>query len=408
MSDYGDAAKKIHIALKGKISIISKKKIKTREDLSVLYTPGVAEPCREIAKDKSLTNLYTSRWNIVAVVSDGSAVLGLGNIGPEAGLPVMEGKAVLFKEFGGVDAFPICLATQDPAEIIRTVELLAPSLGGVNLEDISAPRCFEIEEALKKKLSIPVFHDDQHGTAIVTLAALINALKIFPKNMETMRIVICGAGAAGIAITKILYSYGMKTILLVDSKGIVSSSRNDLNQAKKDILAITNRENRSGSLRDALVGADVFIGVSGPKILSAEDVATMVKEPFVFAMSNPVPEVLPEEAIAGGAVIVATGRSDFPNQINNVLAFPGIFRGALDSGATSINEEMKLAAANAIASLVTPAELKKGVIIPSPLDRKVGEAVAIATAKAAIKSGVARKGLDEAELVKRIRENLRG
>ncbi|RPJ09712.1 MAG: NADP-dependent malic enzyme [Spirochaetaceae bacterium] len=408
MPDYGEAAKKVHARLKGKIAIVSKKKIKNREDLSILYTPGVAEPCREIAKDKSLVYRYTSRWNIVAVVSDGSAVLGLGNIGPEAGLPVMEGKAVLFKEFGGVDAFPICLATQDPAEIIRTVELLEPCLGGVNLEDISAPRCFQIEEALKKKLSIPVFHDDQHGTAIVTLAGLINALKIVPKNMESMKIVICGAGSAGIAITKILYGYGMKNIMLVDSKGIVSGSRNDLNQAKKDILSLTNKQNVSGSLKDALVGADVFIGVSGPKLLGSADIAFMAKDSFVFAMSNPDPEVHPDDAKKGGAAIIATGRSDFPNQINNVLAFPGIFRGALDCMATAINEEMKLAAANAIASLVTPAQLKKGMIIPSPLDRRVGKAVAYATAKAAMKTGVARLTLSDAELAKKIGENLKG
>ncbi|MBN1522848.1 MAG: NADP-dependent malic enzyme [Spirochaetales bacterium] len=407
MGDYGREAIRVHAELKGKISIISKRKITTKEDLSILYTPGVAEPCREIAKNKDLVFTYTSRWNIVAVISDGSAVLGLGNIGPEAGLPVMEGKAVLFKEFGGVDSFPICLDTQDPEEIIRTVELLVPSLGGVNLEDISAPRCFQIEDALKKKLSIPVFHDDQHGTAIVTLAGLINALKIYPRNMASMKIVICGAGAAGIAITKILDNYGMKNILVTDSKGIVSSSRNDLNDAKKAILSITNKTNESGTLQDALKNADVFIGVSGPNILEEKDIATMAKEAFVFAMSNPVPEVHPDAAKKGGAVIVATGRSDYPNQINNVLAFPGIFRGALDVRAASINEEMKRAAAEAIAALVGPDELKKGIIVPSPIDRAVGEAVALATAKAAIKSGVARLVFEETELIKIIRNNLK-
>jgi malate dehydrogenase (oxaloacetate-decarboxylating) len=405
--DYGKEAIDLHLKLKGKIKILPKKRIKTTRDLSLLYTPGVGTPCKEIAKTKDLVFKYTSRWNIVAVISDGSAVLGLGNIGPEAGLPVMEGKAVLFKEFGGVDAFPICLDTQDTAEIIRIASSLAPCLGGINLEDISAPRCFEIEETLKKKLSIPVFHDDQHGTAIVTLAALLNALKLTGKKRESVHIVINGAGSAGIAIAKFLHNYGFAHIILCDSKGIVSPSRSDLNTAKKEILSFTNIEKKEGNLPQALAGADVFIGVSGPNLLTRRDVALMAKAPIIFAMANPDPEILPAEAAAGGAAIVATGRSDFPNQINNVLAFPGIFRGALDVGATAINEEMKRAAAEAIASMVSKRELAHGKIVPSALNRRVGFRVALATAKAALASGVARITVTDSELEKKIRQNLK-
>lgn len=397
----------LHIALQGKIKILPKKRIKTIRDLSLLYTPGVGTPCKEIAKNKDLVFQYTSRWNLVAVLSDGSAVLGLGNIGPEAGLPVMEGKAVLFKEFGGVDAFPICINTQDTAEIIRFATAMEPTLGGINLEDISAPRCFEVEETLKKTLSIPVFHDDQHGTAIVTLAALINALIITGKQKESIKIVINGAGSAGIAIAKFLHSFGCKHIILCDSKGIVGPGRADLNSAKKAILNVTNLEHREGTLLDAITGSDVFIGVSGPNVLSQSDIRSMAKNPIVFAMANPDPEILPSDARAGGAAIVATGRSDFPNQINNVLAFPGIFRGALDVGARMINEEMKLAAAEAIAKMVSKRGLSRGIVVPSPLNRNVGFHVALASAEAAMTSGVARFPLDKKKLVEKIRRNLR-
>jgi malate dehydrogenase (oxaloacetate-decarboxylating) len=396
----------LHRRLQGKIKILPKKRIKTSGDLSLLYTPGVGAPCREISRDKSLSFTYTSRWNIVAVLTDGSAVLGLGNIGPEAGLPVMEGKAVLFKEFGGVDAFPICLDTQDTEEIIRVASALAPCLGGINLEDISSPRCFEIEERLKAELSIPVFHDDQHGTAIVTLAALINALRLTGKGKEKTRIVINGAGSAGIAIAKFLYNYGFPFIILCDTKGVVSSKRKDLNSAKKDILSFTNPDDRDGDLSHALRGADIFIGVSGPNCVSQADVKNMAPDPIICAMANPDPEILPDKARSAGAAVIATGRSDFPNQINNVLAFPGIFRGALDSGATAINEEMKRAAAEAIALLVTPKELAKGKIVPAAIDRRVGFAVALATARAAQLSGVTRFTLSDADLKKKIRQNL--
>jgi malate dehydrogenase (oxaloacetate-decarboxylating) len=404
--NLGQESIELHRLLKGKIKVLPKRRIKTIRDLSLLYTPGVGRPCLEIEKDKRLSFEYTSRWNIVAVLTDGSAVLGLGNIGPEAGLPVMEGKAVLFKEFGGVDAFPICLATQKTEEIIAIAQALAPGLGGINLEDISAPRCFEIEEALKKTLSIPVFHDDQHGTAIVTLAALINALRITGKDKTRARVVINGAGSAGIAIAKILKDFGFKYQTLCDTKGIVAACRNDLNPAKQAILEITNLENISGSLSRALQGADIFIGVSGPNCVSRDDVRAMNEKPIICAMANPDPEILPADAQAAGAAVVATGRSDFPNQINNVLAFPGIFRGALDVRATAINEAMKRAAAEAIAALVTPKELAKGKIVPSPLDRRVGLAVALATARAAQKTGVAQLALGEKELERKIRENI--
>ncbi len=342
--------------------------------MSLSYTPGVAEPCREIAKDVEKVWDYTSRRNWVAVVTDGTAVLGLGDIGPEAGLPVMEGKAALFKEFGNVDAFPICLRTKNPDEIVAIVKALEPSFGGINLEDISAPRCFEIEERLKAEMNIPVFHDDQHGTAIVVLAGLTNALKIVGKKFEKIKVVVSGAGAAGTAITKILLSQGVKNILLTDSKGIISGDRKDLNEAKKKILEKTNPENISGTLPDALRGADVFIGVSAPNIVTAEMISSMAKDSIVFAMANPAPEIMPDIAKSAGARIVATGRSDFPNQVNNVLVFPGLFRGVLDAKAKSITEEMKLAAARALADYVTNPNEEN--IIPNPLDKNVARVVA--------------------------------
>ncbi len=365
---------KLHKKNRGKIALAVKTPIVTREDLSLSYTPGVAEPCREIAKDVEKVWDYTSRRNWVAVVTDGTAVLGLGDIGPEAGLPVMEGKAALFKEFGNVDAFPICLRTKNPDEIVAIVKALEPSFGGINLEDISAPRCFEIEERLKAEMNIPVFHDDQHGTAIVVLAGLTNALKIVGKKFEKIKVVVSGAGAAGTAITKILLSQGVKNILLTDSKGIISGDRKDLNEAKKKILEKTNPENISGTLPDALRGADVFIGVSAPNIVTAEMISSMAKDSIVFAMANPAPEIMPDIAKSAGARIVATGRSDFPNQVNNVLVFPGLFRGVLDAKAKSITEEMKLAAARALADYVTNPNEEN--IIPNPLDKNVARVVA--------------------------------
>ena len=365
---------KLHKEKRGKIFLGVKIPITSREDLSLAYTPGVAEPCRVIAKDIQKVWGYTARRNWVAVVSDGTAVLGLGDIGPEAGLPVMEGKAVLFKEFGGVDAFPICLRTKNPDEIVAIVQALEPSFGGINLEDISAPRCFEIEERLKASMGIPVFHDDQHGTAIVVLAGLINALKIVEKKFEDVKIVIAGAGAAGIAVAKILLSSGAKNIILVDSGGVISRERAGLNGSKKKILDATNPENISGGLEEAMRGADIFIGVSAPGIVNGEMVKSMNRDAIVFSMSNPTPEIMPNLAKAAGARIVATGRSDFSNQINNVLAFPGIFRGALDAKAKQITEEMKLAAARALADyVVEPTEEK---IIPNPLDKNVAVIVA--------------------------------
>lgn len=358
----------------GKIEIKSKKKL-TKESLSVLYTPGVADVCKAIAKNKKLSFEYTIRKNTVAVVSDGSAVLGLGNIGPEAGLPVMEGKALLFKELGGVDAIPIVLATQDTEDIIRIVKALAPSFGGINLEDISAPRCFEIERRLKEELDIPVMHDDQHGTAIVVLAGLINALKVVKKDVKKVRIVISGAGAAGTAIMNLLINYGAKHVVVIDSTGIIYKERpTGMNDFKMEIAKITNPEKLQGTLQDALRGADVFIGVSAPNLINHLDVATMNKDAIVFAMSNPTPEIMPEQALKGGAVIVATGRSDYPNQINNVLAFPGIFRGALDTRTRKITETHKLKAAIAIASLVK--KPNRGKIIPDALDKRAVKAVA--------------------------------
>ena len=366
----------LHEQWKGKLDVVSKSPVKTREALSLAYTPGVAEPCRVIAKDKEAAYKYTWKSNTIAVVSDGSAVLGLGNIGPYAAMPVMEGKAVLFKEFGGVNAIPICLDTQDTEEIIKAVTYMAPGFGGINLEDISAPRCFEIEERLKASLDIPVFHDDQHGTAIVVLAAIINALKVIPKDMNTCRVVVSGAGAAGVAITKLLLNYGFKNMVMCNSKGIVSKGDERLNWMQKKMADITNPEHLTGSLADALNGADIFIGVSAPGIVTPDMVSSMNKDSFIFAMANPTPEIMPDAAKAAGAAIIGTGRSDFPNQINNVVAFPGIFRGALEGRARQITEPMKLAAAHAIANLVPASELGRENIMPEAFDPNVADAVA--------------------------------
>lgn len=378
--DYNKKALELHRQLHGKIALKPKKSIITRDDLSIMYTPGVAEPAREIAKDKQKVWKYTSRRNWVAIVTDGSAVLGLGNIGPEAALPVMEGKAVLFKEFADVDAFPICLATQNVDEIVDTIIKIAPSFGGINLEDISAPRCFEIEQRLIKSLDIPVFHDDQHGTAIVVLAALINAAKVVKKQLNKLSIVISGAGAAGVAITKILYSQKIHNIIVLDSKGIISKKRDDLNDVKQSLLEYTNPTNINGTLADAIVQRDVFIGVSAPNILTKSMIKSMAKDPIIFAMSNPIPEIMPEEAKMAGAAVIATGRSDFPNQINNVLAFPGMFRGVLDANVQNITNRMKLAAAFALADYLKCPNSEK--IIPSALDKNVSLAVARAVSNA--------------------------
>jgi malate dehydrogenase (oxaloacetate-decarboxylating) len=374
----------------GKLSVVSKVPVTTREELSTAYTPGVGQPCLEINKDKHNVYKYTIKSHTVAVVSDGTAVLGLGDIGPEAAMPVMEGKSVLFKEFGGVDAFPICLDTKDTEEIIKTVKYLAPTFGGINLEDISAPRCFEIETRLKEELDIPVFHDDQHGTAIVVSAGLINAVKIVNKKIEDLKVVISGAGSAGISICKLIMSLGVKDVVLVNSKGAVCEGDERLNPAQAAMSLITNRNHEKGSLADVMKGKDVFIGVSAPGIVTREMVASMAKDPIVFAMANPVPEIMPDEAKAAGAAIVATGRSDFPNQINNVLVFPGIFRGALMVEAKQIVEEMKLAAAKAIASLVTEEELNAEYIIPGVFDKRVAEVVSLQVAEVAEKLGIAR------------------
>lgn len=366
----------LHEQWNGKITTEAKASVKTREDLALAYTPGVAEPCKVIAEDSEAAYKYTMKANTIAVVSDGSAVLGLGNIGPHAAMPVMEGKAVLFKEFGGVNAVPICLDTQDTEEIIKAVTYLAPTFGGINLEDISAPRCFEIEERLKATLNIPVFHDDQHGTAIVVLAGLINSLKITKKKPEDLKVVISGAGAAGVAICKLLLNYGFKNIILCNSKGIISKDAPRLNWMQQKMTEVTNPENITGSMADALVGADIFIGVSAPGILTAEMVKSMNPDPIIFAMANPTPEIMPDVAKAAGARIVGTGRSDFPNQINNVVAFPGIFKGALEGRAPQITEDMKMAAALAIASLVPDDELNEENIMPEAFDPKVAECVA--------------------------------
>lgn len=388
--NYKEAAVERHAAWRGKIEVVSRVPLETKDDLSVAYTPGVAEPCRRIHANTDDVFRYTRRWNLVAVVTDGSAVLGLGNIGPEAAMPVMEGKAVLFKSFGDVDAFPMCLATQDTDEIVATVTAIAPTFGGINLEDISAPRCFEIEQRLIEALDIPVFHDDQHGTAVVALGALINALKITGQRFEELRVVINGCGAAGIAVMKLLREVGTRQIVLLDSKGIVSAARTDLNAAKREIVAMTNPENLRGGLEEAMRGAHVFIGVSVKDVVSPAMVRSMAKDPVVLALANPDPEILPDAAKAAGARIVGTGRSDFANQVNNVLGFPGIFRGALDVRARRINTAMKIAAAQALAACVAPGELREEFILPSPLDRRVGRQVAAAVAAAARASGEAR------------------
>lgn len=390
MADIQKQALEAHKQWKGKIEVVSTVDVKSEHDLSLAYTPGVAEPCKEIHRNKELVYDYCRKWNLVAVVTDGSAVLGLGDIGPEAGMPVMEGKCVLFKRFADVDAFPICLDTQDVDEIVRTVELLAPTFGGVNLEDIAAPRCFEIEKKLKENLDIPIFHDDQHGTAVVTLAAMFNALKLTNKKLEDLSVVVNGAGAAGVAITKLLMSCGLKDVVLCDRRGAIYKGREGLNASKQEMAEITNLLNKKGTLEEVMVGADVFIGVSGPGLVTKEMVEKMNKDPMIFAMANPVPEIYPEDAKAAGASVIGTGRSDFPNQINNVLAFPGIFRGALDVRARDINDEMKIAAAKAIASLVSDEELNADFIIPKPFDPRVGDTVAKAVAQAARDTGVAR------------------
>ncbi|MDQ2086374.1 malic enzyme-like NAD(P)-binding protein [Herbivorax sp. ANBcel31] len=385
-----EEAIKLHKEWKGKIEVISKVAANSKKDLSLAYTPGVAEPCLEIQKDINLSYTYTRRWNLVAVVTDGSAVLGLGDIGPEAGMPVMEGKCVLFKNFANVDAFPLCINSKDVDEIVNTIRLLQGSFGGINIEDISAPRCFEIEKKLKEQCDIPIFHDDQHGTAVVTLAAMINALKIVKKDINDISVVVNGSGAAGIAVTKLLMSMGLKKVILCDRKGAIYKGRDNLNKEKEEMAAISNLQMKKGSIEEVLEGADVFIGLSAPGTLTKEMVKTMAKDPVIFAMANPVPEIMPDEAKEAGAKVIGTGRSDFPNQINNVLAFPGIFRGALDVRASDINDQMKIAAAEAIASLITEEELNEDYVIPEPFDPKVGQEVAKEVAEAAKKSGVAR------------------
>lgn len=388
--DYNKLSLEMHMKNQGKIEIVSKVAVKTREDLSTAYTPGVAEPCRKIAANKSDVYKYTAKSNLVAVVSDGTAVLGLGDIGPEAAMPVMEGKAILFKEFGGVDAFPICLDTKDTEEIIKTVKYLAPTFGGINLEDISAPRCFEIERRLKEELDIPVFHDDQHGTAIVVSAGLINAFKLVGKSFEEANVVINGAGSAGISICKLLMEQGIGNVVLVDRNGALAKGEQWMNEAQKAMAEVTNKNGERGSLAEIMKGKDVFIGVSAPNVVTAEMVKTMAKDPIIFAMANPTPEIMPEEAARGGARVIATGRSDYPNQINNVLVFPGIFRGALDVEATDITEEMKVAAARAIASIIKEEELKEDYIIPSAFNPEVAKVVAAEVGRVARELGIAR------------------
>lgn len=388
--DYNSLSLKMHEENKGKVEVVSKVKIKDRDDLSTAYTPGVAEPCRKIRDNKADVYKYTCKGNMVAVVSDGTAVLGLGDIGPEAAIPVMEGKAVLFKEFGGVDAFPICLDTKDVDEIVETVKRIAPVFGGINLEDISAPRCFEIERRLKEELDIPVFHDDQHGTAIVVSAGLINALKLVGKEFEKANVVINGAGSAGISICKLLLQLGIGNVVLVDKQGALCPGETWMNPAQAEMAERTNKDRQTGNLAEIMKGKDVFIGVSAPNIVTAEMVASMAPDSIVFAMANPTPEIMPEEAKKGGVRVMATGRSDYPNQINNVLVFPGIFRGALDAKATGITEEMKMAAAKAIASIVSEEELSEDYIIPGAFDTRVAKVVAKAVADEAHKLGITK------------------
>ncbi len=380
----------LHYDLKGKLDVVSKVPVRDSKALSLAYTPGVAEPCLKIKEDIDKSYELTGRSNMCLVVTDGTAVLGLGDIGPEAGMPVMEGKCVLFKEFGNVNAFPLCIKSKDVDEIVRTIYLISGSFGGINLEDIAAPRCFEIEEKLKKLCDIPVFHDDQHGTAIVVLAGIINAMKVTGKNKETAKVVVNGAGSAGVAITKLLLTYGFKDVTMCDINGIISKQSPNLNWMQQSMTDVTNLSGKTGTLADALVGADIFVGVSAPNIVSEEMVKSMNKDAILFAMANPTPEIMPDKAKAAGARVVGTGRSDFPNQVNNVLVFPGIFRGALDVRASEINEEMKLACANALANLISDEELNEDYILPKAFDPRVGETVAKAAAEAARKTGVAR------------------
>ena len=388
--NYAEESLKLHGEWKGKIEVKATVPVKDETDLSLAYTPGVAQPCLEIQKDVNKSYELTRRHNLCAVITDGTAVLGLGDIGPEAGMPVMEGKCVLFKSFGDVDAFPLCIRSKDVDTIVNTVALLAGSFGGVNLEDIAAPRCFEIERKLKERCDIPIFHDDQHGTAVITLAGLYNALKVVGKKIDEIKVVTSGAGAAAIAITKLLMSAGVKNVIMCDRQGAIYKGRGGLNWIKEEMAEITNLEGKQGSLADMLVGADVFVGVSGPGTVNTEMVSKMAPNAIIFACANPTPEIFPEDAKAGGAAVIATGRSDFPNQINNVLAFPGIFRGTFDVRASDINEEMKMAAAKALADLISDDELSPEYIIPKPFDPRVGPAVAKAVAEAARKSGVAR------------------
>ena len=390
--DYNQAALKMHEENKGKIEVISKVSVKTRDDLSTAYTPGVAQPCREIRDHKEEVYRYTAKGNLVAVVSDGTAVLGLGDIGPEAAIPVMEGKSILFKEFGGVDAFPICLDTKDVDEIVETVVRISPVFGGINLEDISAPRCFEIEKRLKERLDIPVFHDDQHGTAIVVSAGLLNAVKVAGKKLSEAKVVINGAGSAGISIARLLLKVGVGDIVLVDLKGALAKGEEWMNPAQAQMAEITNKENQHGNLAEIMKGKDIFVGVSAPGIVTAEMVHSMAENPIVFAMANPTPEIMPEEAKKGGVCVMATGRSDYPNQINNVLVFPGIFKGALEARATDITEEMKIAAAYAIAGIIPEEELNPEYIIPGAFDKRVAEAVSAAVKEKAIEQGITKAG----------------
>ena len=388
--DYAKESLRLHKEWKGKIQVVANVPVETKDDLSLAYTPGVAQPCLEIQKDIEKSYELTRRWNMCLVVTDGSAVLGLGDIGPEAGMPVMEGKCVLFKAFGDVDAFPLCIKSKDVDEIVNTIYMISGSFGGVNLEDISAPRCFEIERKLKEKCDIPIFHDDQHGTAVITLAGVINALKLVGKKLDEVKIVTSGAGAAGIAIIKLLMSMGLKNVIMTDRKGAIYEGREGLNPIKEEMAKITNFNKEKGTLAEVIKGADIFIGVSAPGTLTQDMVRTMAKDPIIFACANPVPEIFPDEAKAAGAAVVSTGRSDYPNQVNNVLCFPGLFRGVLDARASDVNDEMKVAAAYAIAGLVSDEELTAEYILPAAFDPRVKDAVAKAVAEAARKSGVAR------------------